>query len=110
MLRDEPLPVTSSIRNWFTREGGRIARSLRQALQLPNDTRYFVDSSDEAITARLQWYTIVVMFNLYLLNCCFSISWFFFCFCFYLHIFVALLGCTTGIHDGRQAEKCNGEG
>lgn len=46
MLGNKPLPVTSTIRNWSTREGSRIARSLGQALQLPNDVRYFMDGSD----------------------------------------------------------------
>ena len=78
MLRDEPPPMTSSIRNWFADEGGRIVQSLEQALQLPNDVRYFADDSDEAIAVRLQWHNIAVMFNLYMLNYCFSIFWFFF--------------------------------
>ena len=85
MLKDEPPPMTSSIRNWFADEGGRIAQSLEQALQLPNDVHYFVDSSDEAIVVRLQWHNIAVMFNLYMLNYCFSIFWFFwFFFLFFL--------------------------
>lgn len=53
MLGDEPLLVTSSIRNWFAEEGGWIAWSLRQALQLPNDVRYFADGYDEAIVVIL---------------------------------------------------------
>lgn len=53
MLKDEPPPMTSSIRNWFADEGGRIAQSLEQALQLPNDVRYFADGSVEAIAVRL---------------------------------------------------------
>ena len=32
MLRDEPPPMTFSIRNWFADEGGQIAQSLEQAL------------------------------------------------------------------------------
>ena len=45
MLGDEPLPVTFSIRNWFAWEGGRIAQSLGQALQLPNYVHYFASRS-----------------------------------------------------------------
>lgn len=70
MLRDEPLPVTSTVRNCSTKEGGWIAWSLRQALQLSNDVCYFSGGSDEVVVVRLQWHTIVVtsilcLFNLY---------------------------------------------
>ena len=98
MLRDEPPPMTFSIRNWFADEGGRIAQSLEQALQLPNDVRYFVDSSNEAIAVRLQWHNIAVMFNLYMLNYCFSIFWFFFSLFIYL-FFLTHLCCLIRRHN-----------
>lgn len=65
MLGNEPLPAASSLRNWAAREGGQIARSLGQTLQLPDDVHYFDCGSDEAMAVRLQWYTIVVILGLY---------------------------------------------
>lgn len=62
MLGSEPLPVTSSIRNWAAGEGGCIAWSLGQALQLPKDVKYFFGGSDEALAVRLQWHTIMLTF------------------------------------------------
>ena len=61
MLENEPLPVTSTIRNWAQGKGGQIAQSLEQALQLPNDVKYFASGSDEALVVRLQWHTIAVL-------------------------------------------------
>lgn len=76
MLGDEPLTVTSTIRNWSSRGGGWIAWSLRQALQLLNDVRYFSESSDEALAVRLQWHTIAVTLILCLFNFYYVISLF----------------------------------
>ena len=53
--------------------------------------RYFAGGRDEAIAVRLQWHTIPVIFNLYLLNCCFS---YFYLFIYFLQIFFTLLGYT----------------
>lgn len=66
MLGGEPFPVTFSIRNWSAGEGGRIARSLRQALQLSSDVRYFSDDSDKVVVVRLKWHTIAVTLILHL--------------------------------------------
>ena len=63
MLGDSPLPVTANLRNWSAEKGGRIARSLGQALQLPNDVHYFSDGTDEVVATRLQWHTIAVRLN-----------------------------------------------
>ena len=63
MLGNSPLPMTASLRNWPTGEGGRIAQSLGQALQLLNNVHYFSYSTDEAVASRLQWHTIAVRLN-----------------------------------------------
>ena len=60
-LGNWPLPTRSSVRNWDKRQGGRIAQSLGQALELPNDVQYFSEGDDEVVTIRLEWHTIAEM-------------------------------------------------
>lgn len=60
-IRNQPLPTTSSVQKWEKGEGGRVARSLVQALQLPNDVQYFSEGSDEAVAFWLEWHAIAIM-------------------------------------------------
>ena len=60
MLGNQPLPITSSVRNWANGQGSQIVHSLGQALQLPSDGQYFSEGSDEAVSLRLEWHTIAV--------------------------------------------------
>ena len=53
MLGDQPLPVTSSVRNQASGQGGRITDSVGQALLLPNDMQYFAEGSDEAVSLKV---------------------------------------------------------
>ena len=110
MLGDEPLPVTSSIRNWFAWEGGRIAQSLGQALQLPNDVHYFAGSSGQTSMAHHCSNVEPLPVEDY-----FSISWFFvplfvclfLLLFFYSFLFTALSSSTTSIYGERSTEKCS---
>ena len=63
MLGDSPLQVITSLRNWSAEEGGKIARSLGQALQLSNDVHYLSNSTNEAVATKLQWHTIAIRLN-----------------------------------------------
>nr|POF12435.1 hypothetical protein CFP56_44868 [Quercus suber] len=67
-LRNKPLPVTSSVRNWAQGKGGQIARSLGWALQLPKDMHYFSSGSDKALAARLQCYSIAAVQLAYMMK------------------------------------------
>ena len=53
MLGDQPLPMTSSVWNLASGQGGRIADGLGQALLLPNDMQYLVEGSDKAVSLSL---------------------------------------------------------
>lgn len=52
--------MNSGGRNWASGEGRRIARSLGQGLQLPEDVHYFSGGSDEALATWLQWHSIAI--------------------------------------------------
>ena len=69
LLDGKPLPSTASIRMWDKGEGGRIARTLAGALQLPEDVHAFEDGSEESVGRRLEWHAIAVT----LLSLCFRI-------------------------------------
>ena len=60
MLGDSPLPIDYFIRNWAKGWGSWIADSLGQAFLPSDDLQYFLEGSDEAISLRLKWHTIVV--------------------------------------------------
>jgi len=61
LLDGKPLPSTACIRMWDKGEGGRIAESLAEALQLPEDVHAFEDGSEESIGRRLEWHAIAVI-------------------------------------------------
>ncbi|XP_030925072.1 uncharacterized protein LOC115952134 [Quercus lobata] len=58
LLDGKPLPSTACIRMWDKGEGGRIAQSLAEALQLPEDVHAFEDGSEESVGRRLEWHAI----------------------------------------------------
>ncbi|XP_050290212.1 uncharacterized protein LOC126728439 [Quercus robur] len=43
---------------WDKGEGGRIAQTLAEALQLPKDVHAFEDGSEESMGRRLEWHAI----------------------------------------------------
>lgn len=98
MLENKLLPVTSRLRNWAQGEGGRIAQSLGQGLQLPEDVHNFSSESDEALAIWLQWHSIAVTS----LTCFFASSFPF----FLITIDVAITGRVVGLYDGRHVEGC----
>ena len=61
LLDGKPLPSTACIRMWDKGEGGRIAQSLAEALQLPEDVHAFEDGSEESVGRRLEWHAIAVI-------------------------------------------------
>ena len=110
--------MTFSVRNWASSEGGWIARSLGQGLQLPKDVHYFSSGSDEALATWLQWHSIAVAY----LTCLFYLLFFhvyiyiyiyiYFFFTFYFLLFfgiiidIVITSSVIGLHDGRQIEGC----
>ena len=61
LLDSKPLPSTACIRMWDKGEGGRIAQTLAEALQLPEDVHAFEDGSEESVGRRLEWHAIAVI-------------------------------------------------
>ena len=106
--------MTSNVRNWALGEGGQIARSLWQGLQLPEDVHYFSDRSDEALATRLQWHSIAVKhltfyfiyFYYFYFNVYIYIYTFYFLLFFGIIIDIVIIGSAIGLHDGRQIEGC----
>ena len=62
LLDGKPLPSTACLRMWDKGEGGRIAQSLAEALQLPEDVHAFEEGSEESVGRRLEWHAIAVIF------------------------------------------------
>ena len=46
---------------WDKGEGGRIAQTLAEALQLPEDVHAFEEGSEESVGHRLEWHAIAVI-------------------------------------------------
>ena len=61
LLGGKPLPSTACVRMWDKGEGGRIAQTLAEALQLPEDVHAFKDGSEESVGRRLEWHAIAVI-------------------------------------------------
>ena len=62
LLDGKPLLSTACIRMWDKGEGGRIAQSLAETLQLPEDVHAFEEGSEESVGRRLEWHAIAVIF------------------------------------------------
>lgn len=103
--------MTSSLRNWASGEGGRIAQNLGKGLQLPKDVHYFSDGSDEALAVRLQWHSIAVTS----LTCFFVSSFatqiyvyifpsFPFYFLFFIIIDIVVTSSAVGLYDRGHIE------
>ena len=88
-LRNEPLPMMTNFRSWAQGEGGRVARSLGQGLQLPKDMHFFLSNTDESLATRLQWHTIAVIH--FIVFCCTNILIIF----LFMFIVIVVTGCLS---------------
>ena len=61
LLDGKPLPSTACVRMWDKGEGGRIAQTLAEALQLPEDVHAFEEGSEESVGRQLEWHAIAVI-------------------------------------------------
>lgn len=64
MLGRKPFPATVSLRMFRRDDSGRVADSLKKAIMLPEDVRFWEDATDEDVVLNLKWNTIVVSFLL----------------------------------------------
>ena len=88
--------MAASVRSWAQGEGGQIAQSLRQGLQLLEDVHFFSDSSGESLATRLQWHSIVVIHLVFLLLLQKYRHIFF---CLFIFIDIVVTGSTIGLYN-----------
>jgi len=60
ILGDKPLPNDSYVQTWRSELGGQVAKSLVQALFMPEDMQHYSDCQEKDISLKLKWHTIAV--------------------------------------------------
>ena len=98
--------MTSGGRNWASGEGRRIARSLGQGLQLPEDVHYFFDGSDEALATWLQWHSIAITRLTCLVYLLFFTCIYYYYYYFGIIVDIVITGNEIGLYDGSQIKGC----